>query len=149
MQSSPNSAGIVSAQPHVSACVCTFKRQAFLKHSLEALTTQETGGLFTFSIVVVDNDEAESARAVVSAAAAGSAVSRKYCGESRQNIALARNKAIENATGDFVAFLDDDEVPIKEWLLTLFLACIRYNVDGVLGPVKPRFDERVPAWVVK
>jgi succinoglycan biosynthesis protein ExoM len=134
---------------HISVCVCTYKRPDLLKRSLEALCTQNTGGLFTYSIVVVDNDQAESAHAVASAAAAGSAVSLKYCVESRQNIALARNKAVENAAGDFVAFLDDDEIAIQEWLSTLFEACNKYNVDGVLGPVKPHFEKEAPKWVVK
>ena len=35
----------------------------------------------------------------------------------KQNIALARNKAIENAKGDFIAFIDDDEFPLDQWLL--------------------------------
>ena len=29
-----------------------------------------------------------------------------YCVEPRQNIALTRNKAIEHAKGDFIAFID-------------------------------------------
>jgi succinoglycan biosynthesis protein ExoM len=68
--------------------------------------------------------------------------------ETRQNIALARNKAIENAKGDYVAFIDDDEFPIRTWLVTLFKACREYNVQGVLGPVNPHFDETAPSWVV-
>ena len=35
----------------------------------------------------------------------------KYCVEPRQNIALARNKALQNAEGDLIAFIDDDEFP--------------------------------------
>jgi len=102
-----------------------------------------------YSIVVADNDHLQSAKAVVCDFAAGSGIPITYCVEPRQNIALARNKAIENAHGDFVAFIDDDEFPIKRWLLTLFKACNEYDVDGVLGPVKPHFDEAPPKWVVK
>src|SRR5262249_13059456 len=72
-----------------------------------------------------------------------------YCVEPQQNIALARNKAFENADGDFVAFIDDDEFPAKYWLLTLFNACNEYGVDGVLGPVNRHFDEEPPGWVMK
>jgi glycosyltransferase involved in cell wall biosynthesis len=73
----------------------------------------------------------------------------KYCVESRQNIALTRNKAVENADGNYIAFIDDDEIPIKSWLLTLFKACNTYGVDGALGPVKPLFDTEPPIWVVE
>jgi succinoglycan biosynthesis protein ExoM len=72
-----------------------------------------------------------------------------YCVEPRQNIALARNKAIEKATGEFVAFIDDDELPTSSWLLTLFKTCQAHGVDGVLGPVKPQFDQHPPAWAVR
>jgi len=72
-----------------------------------------------------------------------------YCVEARQSIALARNKAIENAAGDFIAFIDDDEFPTKQWLRTLFNALHEHDVDGVLGPVKPHFDEEPPKWVIR
>jgi glycosyltransferase involved in cell wall biosynthesis len=134
---------------HICVCVCTFKRPQYLKRLIDALGTQDTDGLFTYSVVVADNDHLESARAMVMACAGASPIPIKYCVEPRQNIALARNKAIENATGDFIAFIDDDEFPSKDWLLTAFKACAQYGVDGVLGPVKPYFDEEPPQWIVK
>ena len=134
---------------HVSVCICTYKRPRFLKRLLEELGAQETNGLFTYSIVVVDNDHVESARAVVSDFTATSSVPILYCVEPRQNIPLARNKAVGNAEGDFVAFIDDDEFPTKCWLLTLFKACNESGADGVQGPVKRYFDEKPPNWIVK
>jgi succinoglycan biosynthesis protein ExoM len=133
---------------HIAVCICTYKRPAFLKRLLDELAAQETGGLFTYSIVVADNDQSLSARAVVDDFAVRSGMSIKYCQEPERNIALTRNRALENADGDFVAFIDDDEFPSKRWLLTLFTACHEYGVDGVLGPVKPYFDVQPPRWVV-
>jgi len=60
---------------------------------------------------------------------------------------MARNKAVENANGNYLAFIDDDEFPTENWLLTLYEACQRYKVDGVLGPVNPHFDEEPPKWI--
>jgi cellulose synthase/poly-beta-1,6-N-acetylglucosamine synthase-like glycosyltransferase len=116
---------------------------------LSELRVQDTGGLFTYSIVIADNDELQSGEAVTLDFAAGSHIETRYCVEPRQNIALARNKAVENARGDFLAFIDDDEFPGKRWLLTLFKACNDYDADGVLGPVRPYFDKDPPKWVVK
>jgi len=134
---------------HISVCVCTFRRQDLLGRLLRELQGQDTNGVFTYSIIVADNDHSGSARAVVRGFAATAGIPVKYCVEPRQNIALARNKAVENASGDFIAFIDDDEFPTKRWLLTLFEACKRYKVAGVLGPVKPHFDQAPPKWVVK
>jgi glycosyltransferase involved in cell wall biosynthesis len=134
---------------HISVCICTYKRPELLQQLLNELACQETQGRFTFDIVVADNDADESARPVVDHwVSSGSPLAVAYCVEPRQNIALARNTAIKHATGDFVAFFDDDQLPIRQWLLTLYLACERYGVDGVLGPVKPRFETPPPSWVV-
>jgi len=134
---------------YISVCVCTYRRPQFLKRLLEGLGAQDTGGLFTYSIVVADNDHLRSAEPVVSSFSATSLIPIKYCMEPRQNIALTRNRAIENADGNFVAFIDDDEFPAKSWLLTLFKVCDEYGVDGVLGPVKRHFDQAPPKWVLK
>ncbi len=135
------------ATQHISVCICTYKRPVLLRRLLEELVKQDTGGLFTFSIVVVDNDHSESARRGVADFIAGSPIHVTYCVEPRQNIALARNKAIENAKGDFIAFIDDDEFPAAKWLWTLFTTRSAYGVAGVLGPVKPYFEHDPPRWV--
>jgi succinoglycan biosynthesis protein ExoM len=134
---------------HVTVCICTYRRPDLLKRLLEHLKRQETAGRFDYSIVVVDNDSAQSAQPVVSEFSASSTIPICYCVEPRQNIALARNKAVENVRGDFAAFIDDDEFPESNWLLTLLSTSENYNVDGVLGPVKRYFDEQPPKWLAK
>src|SRR5436190_12853645 len=109
---STSSDAIPGTSKHISVCICTYKRPQLLGRLLVELACQETGGLFTYSIVVVDNDRLQSAEAVVSGFAA---VSVKYCVEPRQNIALARNRAVQDSRGDFVAFFDDDQFPTKCW----------------------------------
>jgi succinoglycan biosynthesis protein ExoM len=136
-------------QAHIVVCILTYKRPDCLKRLLEGLAGQDTDSLFTFSIVVVDNDQLRSSEPVVLDFAATSPITIRYCLEPQQNIPMARNRAIENADGDFVSFIDDDEFPTKRWLVTLFKALHEYKVDGVLGPVKPHFDVKPPRWVVK
>ena len=135
--------------PHISVCICTYRRPQLLQRLLSELSNQKTTGLFTYSIIVADNDVLESARPVVTAIAGVSKLQIAYCVEQTRNIALARNKALEHSHGDFVAFIDDDEYPGEDWLLQLFNICMRENVDGVLGPVVPAYSEEPPAWVKK
>jgi succinoglycan biosynthesis protein ExoM len=134
---------------HISVCICTFKRPELLKRLLDSLDKQRTEGLFSYSVVVADNDPAESARQVVTAFTSTSQLAVTYCTEQQQNIALARNKALQHAEGDFIAFIDDDEYPGDDWLRDLFKTCDDYGVDGVLGPVEPYFEFDPPAWVKK
>jgi cellulose synthase/poly-beta-1,6-N-acetylglucosamine synthase-like glycosyltransferase len=140
---------MTEGMPHISVCICTYKRPEYLRRLLEALKSQDTCGMFTYSIVVADNDYAQSAASLVRGFANAPGVAVKYCVEPRQNIALARDKAISNASGDFVAFVDDDEFPLRDWLLTLFNAIRQYQVDGVLGPVKPHFEADPPQWIIR
>ncbi len=134
---------------HISVCICTYRRPLLLKRLLDGLRDQVTDGLFSYSIVVVDNDRHRSAEPIVTAFAVSSDVPATYCVEPQQSIALARNKAVENATGDFIAFIDDDEFPTNRWLLILLTTCSEHRADGVLGPVKPHYDIQPPRWVVE
>jgi len=136
-------------KPHISVCICTYKRPVLLKRLLSKLEEQETEDLFDYSIVIADNDKSESGRQTVESYARQSRIHIRYYVESEQNIALARNKTVENAIGDFIAFIDDDEFPFEGWLLNLYKALICFQSDGVLGPVHPWFNEKPPKWVFK
>jgi succinoglycan biosynthesis protein ExoM len=142
-----NSANRLTTE-HISVCICTYKRPQLLNRLLQDLARQETDGLFTYSIVVVDNDKLSSAEAVALEFCNSSSISLTYCVVPEQNISMTRNKAIESSRGDFVAFIDDDEFPVQRWLVNLYSARKQYGVDGVLGPVKRHFDVTPPKWVL-
>jgi succinoglycan biosynthesis protein ExoM len=129
--------------------VCTFKRPQRLEELLRRLRHQRTESVFTYSVVVVDNDHARSAEAVVASCQSDGLLRIDYHHEPNRNIALARNRAVQNAAGDFVAFIDDDEIPVEDWLLRLYQASRLYNADAVLGPVNPQYDTKPPDWVIK
>src|SRR5436309_8539340 len=97
--------------PHISVCICTYKRASSLDRLLHKLETLMTDDLFTYSLVVVDNDHMASAHGVTTAFKARSRIGLIYLVEPEQNIALARNKAATNASGHYIAFIDDDELP--------------------------------------
>jgi succinoglycan biosynthesis protein ExoM len=145
----PQSPIVALKAHHISVCICTFKRPKLLRGLLERLDNQRTDGLFTYSVVVADNDAAQSAQPMVAAFSSTSHMQVTYCFESQQNIALARNKVLHNAEGDFIAFIDDDEYPADDWLCNLHKTCVAYGVDGVLGPVRPHFECEPPEWVKK
>ena len=138
-----------SNRPLIAVCVCTFKRPRQLDQLLRCLDVQATRNLFTYSILVVDNDAAQSARGVVESSAKRLSVQVVYEVEPQQSIALARNASVRKATGELLAFVDDDEEPSADWLLRLYEVLVEHGVDGVLGPVIPTFDEGAPKWAVK
>jgi glycosyltransferase involved in cell wall biosynthesis len=136
-------------QDHISVCICTFQRPELLGAALAGVARQVTESAFTFEIVVVDNDHKRSAEDTVRRFEPGNATTIIYCCEPEKNIALARNRAIQSAMGNLIAFIDDDEYPVKEWLIQLYHAIRHYQADGVLGPVLPSFPPAAPQWLKK
>lgn len=134
---------------HISVCVCTFHRPELLARLLKGLCQQKMNGEFSFSIVVADNDYLESARRTVNEISGRTAIQITYCVEGIRSISLARNRAIQHAKGDLIAFIDDDEVPPTNWLLFLLKAIIDYKASGIFGPVRPYFDSEPPLWIIK
>ena len=133
----------------IDICLCTFKRPRLLPPLLERLDALETGNLFDYRIIVIDNDRNETARPVAMSCRKSMHHVLHYAVEPEQNIAVARNRAISESQGHYVVFIDDDELPEKSWLIRLYQTLIDYRADGVLGPVMPLYCNRPPHWVIR
>lgn len=128
----------------ISVCIATYKRPERLGILLQELTKQE---LLPHEVVVVDNDHSMSAAPVVESQSAASPFAIHYAVQPERNIALTRNRTVELASGDWIAFIDDDERAPAEWLRLLMQAALDHGADGVLGPVLPQVPSHAPAWI--
>jgi succinoglycan biosynthesis protein ExoM len=129
----------------VSVCIATYRRAERLAAVLDDLTRQLR---LPDEVVVVDNDAAASARPVVEERLRQSApFPIRYAVQPVKNISLTRNKTVELAGGDWLAFIDDDERAPPPWLKQLVEAAGRDAADGVLGPVDPIVPSSAPAWI--
>lgn len=102
-------------------------------------------------IIVVDNDAAMTARSVVESIDAPTTSMREYryvC-EPMRNIAHARNAAVRHSSGDLIAFIDDDELPVRNWLRHMLETLDEYGCEGVLGPVVPEFEGEPADWLIR
>ncbi len=134
---------------HISVCILTFRRNQMLERLLKKIVSQQTGGLFEFSVVVVDNDANGLARATVIRLRKELGLEINYGIEPERTIPVARNHALTLARGNYIGIIDDDEFPPPHWLITLYRAIHTFDVDGCLGPVYPFFEKTPPAWLVK
>jgi succinoglycan biosynthesis protein ExoM len=133
---------------HVTVCICTYRRPELLRRLLFSLDRQLVADAFTYSVVVADNDEDGAGRPIVDEVAACTRLRINYCSEPKRNIALARNQALKHAVGDYVAWIDDDELPAPDWLSSLVAAAGRYAASGIVGPVRPLFEQTPPRWLI-
>ena len=145
----PTTADLRHGGDRISVCICTYKRPTLLAALLEALAVQVTDGSFQFDVVVIDNDVERSAEQVARHIARHAALAVTYDVESERNSSLARNRAVRNATGNLVAFIDDDECPGQDWLGQLHRTLRASGADGVLAPVLTAFPPEAPQWLQK
>jgi len=130
-----------------SVCIATYRRPDLLGKLLRSLKNQILPERFKFEIVVVDNDAEKSAEPIVRKFQNSCFFNLHYFVQMQKNISLTRNMAVEHASGDYLLFIDDDEVASPKWLYHLVKTLVAYNADGVFGPVVPEFELKAPQWI--
>ncbi|MBO3459838.1 MAG: glycosyltransferase [Aetokthonos hydrillicola CCALA 1050] len=136
----------------VAICIASYKRPEGLQRLLKGINHLNVStSTINIEVVVVDNDANASAKEVCEKITPNFKWSLRYYIEPQRGISYVRNKAIANVSDDaeFVAFIDDDEVPEPSWLSELLSVQRIYNADVVTGPVLPHFTKEAPAWVVR
>jgi hypothetical protein len=127
----------------LTVMIPTQRRLGGLAVAVRSVLGQQGVALSDLEIVVVDNDQVDSARSTVEALAADATCAIHYVHEPRAGVANARNAGMAKASGALIAFLDDDEEAPAGWLAALLAAQIKYDADVVFGPVRARAPDSV------
>ena len=122
----------------ISIVVPTYNRVECLGRALKSLACQQTHGLFEYEVVVIDNGSNDGTREFL----AGWNEPIRWGVEEQSGEAWARNRGLELALGDWVAFFDDDQQADPEWLFQLWKAAQSHSVEIVAGRVELELDPR-------
>jgi succinoglycan biosynthesis protein ExoM len=128
----------------VSVCVATYNREQLLKKLLESLLNQKLDNNISLEIVIADNNPEGSAKSIVEEFLNNNRIKIKYFIQPEKNISLTRNVCLQNAEGDYIAFIDDDETADEYWIINLFNCLSISNADGAFGYITPIFAVDVP-----
>lgn len=130
----------------VTIGICTYRR-ASVAETIASLSGQILPAEFFLKVVVADNDVEPQARSRVLDAGAACGVDVTYVHAPSRNICIARNACLDAASGEWIAFLDDDETASPEWLAALLAEAMASGCDAVLGPVQAVYGEGASAWL--
>jgi GT2 family glycosyltransferase len=124
-----------------SIVVPTFNRVALLRDCLESLRCQDYPS-DQFEIVVVDDGSTDGSAEIVKRVDNVRYLRRQHAG-----LNAARNAGIEEAKGDFIAFLDDDVLAPPSWLRTM-MGGVWANpaADCFGGRIRLQLEGRTPRY---
>lgn len=105
-----------------TVAIPTYNGATRLPKVLERLLTQIDTEHFTWEIIVVDNNSEDNTAKVVREYQANwpQAYPLKYVFEAEPGAAFARNRAVEEARGTLIGFLDDDNLPEPDWVAAAY-----------------------------
>ena len=125
----------VTEKPRISLIICTRNRGKSLDLMLELLLAAVHDNDQLLEILVMDNGSSdETATTVVEYARRWGKV--VYSNEPNKGLSHARNKAVELAKGEILAWTDDDLVVTKDWLSNLVAPIIANDADCVVGRIE-------------
>ena len=92
----------------LSIAICTFNRAALLDDALRSFAATDKPSGLPFELLVIDNNSNDSTRSVVEGWATRSEFPLRYIFEGKQGVSPARNRAVKEATGHWIWYVDDD-----------------------------------------
>jgi len=123
-----------SLWPRISVVVCTFNGQRTIRDCLDGLCKLRYPD---YEVIVVDDGSTDKT----------AAIAREYdfriISTENRGLSAARNTGLAAATGEIVAYIDDDAFPDPDWLSYMAATFLKTRCAGVGGPNIP-FPEDGP-----
>lgn len=132
----------------ISILICTYRRDQ-IASTLESIFEQTLIASAKVEIIVADNDIGPTAHHLIDKICQTSPVELHYLHAPAKNISIARNACLDHCQGEWIAFIDDDEVADPSWLETLLETARVTGADAVFGPAVALYPEGTPDWIRK
>lgn len=131
----------------ITIAICTRNRASLLHRTIQSLG-HRTYDVNLFELLVIDNASKDNTAQVFETSRSGF-LTAKYFLESEIGIAFARNRAMHEASGEILVYLDDDAISSTMWLETL-VAPFENPMDDVkcvVGKVELEWEGSRPSWI--
>ncbi len=133
----------------ISVIIPTYNRSKYLTNFLNSFLALKQDPMFNYEIILVDNNSTDNTKEVINDFSKNSKIKVKYLFEPKQGISNARNLGIKNASGDILAFTDDDVILNEDWLFNIADFAAKNTFDAIGGKVIPEYPANTPRWILK
>jgi glucosyl-dolichyl phosphate glucuronosyltransferase len=103
----------------ISIILCTYNRSQKLARALESIARSQLAASLQWEVLVVDNNSKDNTRNVADTYCQRDSMHCRYTFEAQQGKSFALNRGVKEASGDILAFVDDDIVVERDWLSEL------------------------------
>ncbi len=131
-----------------TVAICTHNHAEKLFETLREIVKLDQPDCL-WELLIIDNASTDRTAELVNEFLRTSRLNNsKMVYEPKLGVANARNRALREARGDYVIFIDDDETPASTWLVTMVRAIQKWKPDAIGGRIEVDFssDER-PKWL--
>lgn len=132
-------AGLKIVPRLISIVIPTMYRPKGLETAFLSAAAQRVEG-YEIEIVIADNSPDASAKAQAEALFEKAGLKTVYISVPEPGIANVRNAALSVASGNFIAFLDDDQDATPNWLPSMIAQCKADNSCAVFAHIEGRSD---------
>jgi glycosyltransferase involved in cell wall biosynthesis len=118
-----------------TVAIRTYNRADWLAKILERLRSQINTESIQWDVVVVDNNSTDHTAQVIKDYQADwpDTYPLRYFLETRQGASFARKRAIQEAQGNLIGFLDDDNLPALDWVSAAYTFSQAHPKAGAFG----------------
>ncbi len=130
-----------------SVAIRLYNGASILPKILDALNVQVMVDNIHWEVIIVDNNSIDrTADVVYEYQQTWTACSLRYVLETRQGASFARHRAILEARGRWIGFLDDDNIPASDWVQAAYtFACAHPRAAAFGGQIHPNYQSAPPA----
>ncbi|WP_308638127.1 glycosyltransferase [Paenibacillus silvisoli] len=129
-----------------TVAICTHNRAADVKEALLSLLQQSFND--SFEVIVVDNRSTDHTKQTVLDFRNMVDIRVRYVYEERLGLSVARNRAIREASGEYILFLDDDAKASADWIAGIVGLFDRNpRIGCVGGKIDPAWEGSPPRWL--
>jgi len=131
----------------LSIAICSYNRGNRLNKLISLLRKQSCP--IPFDILIVNNNSTDNTAEILQKLSQEPGAKLRFVTETKQGIAHARNRAIEECiNADYMFVMDDDELPTPGLLETAYHALEFEQFDCVGGKVNVKFENNArPKWL--